>query len=198
MLKNIALALLGSVFGRPARHRTLDSAMAFTYRMPAGIPGDVNRTHPCNIEPCLMDPDDPPTFYGQAVVVDSVTQAVRTVLAGDGAIANIYGITARPYPIQQQSGGMTSDFGPGSVPTDQPVDVMRWGYQMVSVSGDTDPVKGGKVYVRIAASAGSHVQGGFEAAADGGNTILLPAASWNGSPDADGNAEIIFGVGTNV
>ncbi len=55
------------------------------------------------------------------------------------------------------------------------------------------PTAGGAVYVRIAtnASVPLGVVGGFEAAADGANTVLLPNAKWtNGYKDANNIAEV--------
>ena len=55
------------------------------------------------------------------------------------------------------------------------------------------PTAGGKVYVRIKQNTSivNGVVGGFEAAADGENTVLLPNLQWtNGYVDANGVAEI--------
>lgn len=203
-MKNLITALLGSVFGAPrvpgidrGRFRTCDqNRMAFPFRMPAGFPGDVNRTHPFSVEPGVNDPDDPVTFYGQAVVVDAANNSIRRVLAGDAALTKIYGVSVRPYPIQQSSGGMASSFGAATPPLDQPIDVLRSGYIMVPVVGE--PTKGGPVYVWIAASDADHVQGGFEAEETPGSTILLAdpvgSISFNGPPDEYGVTELVFNV----
>jgi|GEM_PF-559371 len=199
ILSTLRAALLGSMFAPTARFvgicRTRDSYTAFGYRMGAGFPGDVNRTHPASIEPTLNDPDDPITFYGEACVVEPTNNSVRKVAAGDGAITSLYGVSVRPYPIQQQSGGMSASFGSAAAPTDQPLDVLKSGYIMVLVNGTVR--KGDPVHVWIAASAGNHVQGGFEAAADGGNTVLLANPNknyFNGPADANGVTEIAFNV----
>ena len=47
----------------------------------------------------------------------------------------------------------------------------------------------GTVYVRVAAS-GNYVVGGFEAEADGANTVALSNAQWNGPADNNGVAEL--------
>lgn len=175
--------------------RTCD--ISFTYRMGAGFPGDVNRTHPVSIEACLVDSSAPPTLYGQAVVVDATTQGVRPLVAGDSALTDIYGITVRPFPIQQQSSTNygASNIGSATPPTTQPMDVCRSGYIMSTLSGSTAAVKGGTVYVWVAASTGSHIQGNFEAAATGGSTIQLPVkTSFNGPADANGIVEIIYNI----
>lgn len=189
LLSRIGLIASPAIIHR-GRAPTID--VAFNYRMPAGFAGDVNRTHPASIEPCLLDPTNPPTFYGQAVVVNPSSQGVRKVgVTDDTALTDIYGVTVRPYPTQQQTGGMSASFGSGAIPSAQPVDILKSGYIMVPVVGT--PVKGGTVYVWAKPNSGQHVAGGFEAAASGGNTMALPSYnySWNGGPDANGIAELI-------
>lgn len=173
------------------RYRTLDTAIAF--RMGAGFPGDVNRGHPASIQPCQVDLAAPPTAYGQAVVVDGPSDSVRPISAGDGALTAIWGVTVRPYPIQQATTANNYGaigYGAGAPPVQQPIDVLRGGYVMVSVVGQ--PQKGGAVFVWFAASGGGHVQGGFEAAATGGSTLAVAGAQWNSPPDANGVAELIL------
>ena len=51
------------------------------------------------------------------------------------------------------------------------------------------PVIDGTVYVRVAASGGYSV-GGFEAEADGANTVALSNAQWGGPADGNGVAEL--------
>lgn len=51
------------------------------------------------------------------------------------------------------------------------------------------PVIDGTVYVRITAS-GDYAAGGFEAEADGTNTVALSNAQWNGPADNNGVAEL--------
>ena len=51
------------------------------------------------------------------------------------------------------------------------------------------PAIDGTVYVRVAAS-GNYVVGGFEAEADGTNTVALSNAQWNGPADNNGVAEL--------
>lgn len=51
------------------------------------------------------------------------------------------------------------------------------------------PAMDGTVYVRVVAS-GSYVVGGFEAEADGTNTVALSNAQWNGPADNNGVAEL--------
>ena len=51
------------------------------------------------------------------------------------------------------------------------------------------PAIDGTVYVRVTAS-GNYQPGGFEAEADGANTVALPNAQWNGPTDNHGVAEL--------
>lgn len=177
------------------RVRTHD--IAFQYRMGAGFPGDVNRTHPASIEPTLIDSSAPPLGYGLAVVVDPTTQGVRQMAAGDSSLDAIYGITVRPFPTQQSSASNFGAIGIGAAtpPTSGVMDVLRSGYIMSVLSGSTQPVKGGRVYVWVAASSGAHIQGGFEAAATGGSTIELDEKTYfNGPADASGVVEVSFNI----
>jgi hypothetical protein len=177
------------------RSRTRD--VAFTYRMGAGFAGDVNRTHPFSVEPCLIDAAAPPLGYGLAVLVDPTTNGVRQMAAGDSGGTYIYGVTVRPYPTQQQSGGMSSAFGSVAPPVSGVIDVAKIAYIMVPIvnTGGTPAAKGGAVFVWVAASGGGHLQGGFETAATGGSTIALPnyMATFNGPADASGIGELVFG-----
>lgn len=185
------LALLGGA-AVSARTRTLDAA--FTYRMGAGFPGEVNRTHPASIVSGLMDPTTPIRLYGDPCVISTANNSYRGLLAADQAtVTSIAGILVRPYPVQQTSGGMSSSLGAATPPQERAaVAVLEDGYAMVKCNntGAGAPTKGGAVYVWCAASAGSDVLGGFRAAASAGNTILLTNAEWASPPDASGIAEI--------
>lgn len=184
------------------RARTKDDA--FKFRMGAGFIGDINRAHPFSAEPCLIDVNAPPTAYGQPVVVDAATQGVRPLVAGDSGLDAIYGITVRPYPTQAATAGAfggTQTAGgavtPGGAPPASGVlDVLRNGYIMVKANVGSAPVKGGRVFIWVAATAGNHIQGQFESAAGGGaNTIELDEKSFfNGAPDANGIVELSFNL----
>jgi hypothetical protein len=180
------------------RSKTKD--VAFGFRMGAGFAGDVNRTHPVSIEPCLIDSVSPPTAYGQAVLidanVDAGTNGVRPYVTGDTSQAP-WGVTVRPYPSQQASS--TTDFGGAAFGAATPpisgvIDVMRAGYIMVNLPFGGSPAKGGPVYVRVATTSGNHIMGSFEAASDTSNSILLTNCVFNGPADANGNCEIAFNI----
>ncbi len=72
------------------------------------------------------------------------------------------------------------------------VNALNRGAVVVNCNNGT-PTAGGAVYVRVKANASvaGGVVGGFEAAADGTNTVLLTNVQWtNGYVDANGVAEI--------
>lgn len=166
---------------------------AFTFRMGAGFAGDVNRGHPASILPCLIDPTNPVTAFGVPVIPVAASNGVRPFAAGDTAVTDAFGVSVRPYPYQQATTANNYGavaYGAGTPSNLQPIDILRAGYIMVPVVGAV--TKGALVYVWCAASTGSHVQGGFEAGASGGNTAALasPKFQWNGPADSSGIAEL--------
>lgn len=178
------------------RYRFADMAdpMAFTFRMPAGFAGDVNRTHPASIAPYMNDPTIPVTAYGLLVVANTVANTVRNVQAADAASV-MFGFSVRPFPFQQQSGGMTASFGSASVPTTaqmSALDVLKSGFIMAAVQGAC--TLGAPVYVWTAVNSGNHVQGGLEAVNPAGNGILLANAYFNGPADAGGIVEVAYNL----
>lgn len=209
---NILLDSILKACGRPStprgifRGRKFTQDAAFTFRMGAGFAGDVNRSHPMTIEPTLNDVTNPVLAYGLALLaVGAAPNSVRNLVAAtDGAITAIYGISVRPFPTQQPTATNfgAQAFGSGTPPVQGSLDVLKGGYILVNVNGVAHPVKGGQVYVYVAASAGSHVLGGFEAGA-GANLVSLDATAtriyWNGPDDASavgagglGVAELVF------
>lgn len=179
------------------RYMTCDAnSTEIKFRMDAGFPGDVNRTHPFSIEPCLNDDVAPANAYGQAVVIDATGNAVRRIGAADQSDAvslMSWGFTVRPFPTQQATGGMSSSFGTG-VPPAGVIDVARYAYIMGVLNDITAvPKKGDAVFVWAAATSGAHIQGGIEIVLSAGNTVKLANAVFNGGPDAKGNVEIIVG-----
>ena len=181
------------------RFRTCDTA--FTFRMGAGFPGDVNRGHPASINPCLLYAASPPTAFGLPAIADSgSSNGVRAWAASDSALTNIFGVTVRPFPFQQSTtnqsyGGVPYDSTTASAPpTAQPVDVLTAGYIMVKVGilyGS--PYKGGPVFIFTTTSGGGHILGGFEGAT-GANVASLDTGryKWNSPVDASGFAELMI------
>lgn len=186
----IALAVSALVAASFTRARTLD--VAFTYRMGAGFPGDVNRAHPASIIPGLHDAANPIRLYGDPCLVGA-GNAYRGFLAGDTAITKLKGVLVRPASISQTTGGMSASFGTAVPPQGAvAIDVIEDGFVMVKCNnvGAGAPAKGGAVFVWCAASAGNDVQGGFRGAASAGNTAAIANAEWNGPADSNGIAEL--------
>lgn len=192
MKKNlIALAVSALAAAGLVRARTAD--VSFGYRMGAGFPGDVNRSHPASILPGMNNPTNPVRLYGDPVLIDGATSSYRAFLAGDTAITKVDGIAVRPYPIQQTTGGLSAGIGAAAVATGQPLDVLNEGFMIARCNNFAaqQPQKGGAVYVWCAASSGAHVQGGFESAASAGNTAgPITNLKWNGPTDNNGITEI--------
>lgn len=184
------------------RMKFKDSYTAFQFRMPAGFPGDVNRTHPAEIEATLIDASAPPTLYGQFVLMDATTQGVRPYAAGDASdsVTSIpWGVTVRPFPTQQTTTGTAYGaigFGAATPPVAGIIDVARNALIMGQLNvGVTAPVKGGRVYIWCAATSGNHIQGGIETAASSGNTVELDQRFvFNSPPDANGVVELSVNI----
>lgn len=185
----------GLFVGRARVHDTV-TGTAIQFRMLAGQAGDISRTHPVTIDPCLIDAAAPPLLYGQAVLIDPTTQGVRPFVAGDQALIDAYGVTVRPFPIQQNSA--SPGMGNAAPPVSGIIDVCRRGYIMIAfnISGSA-PVKGGQVYVWTATTSGAHIQGGWETAAPAGNGCLIglqPTTVYQGGWDANNVGELQFHV----
>jgi hypothetical protein len=165
--------------------------VAFISRMPAGIPGTISRAaEQSTVEPVPITPAgqaNAPTSYGVGTVIDANTGQLRLPAAGDAAIT---GILTRPFPTTSSQ----DPLGTSTVPAKGPVDRCKRGYVSVLLSGATQPVKDGAVYCRIQNAAAGKFVGGFEAAADGGNTVAVANAYFTGPPDANGNVEVAFNI----
>jgi len=199
MMKKLIAALVAAIFPTPVqRYKVRDSYSAFTFRMPAGFPGDINRTHPAEVEFTQIDETYPIVLYGNMGVLDGTSHALRKIVAADQSDSvdlKPFGAAVRPYPVQQSSGGMTSSIGASVPPTEGGLDAMRMGFIMAQLNtGVTAPVKGGRVYVWAAATSGNHIQGGYETEASAGNTVrLTPEFTYNGPADSNGVTEISCG-----
>lgn len=111
--------------------------------------------------------------FGEAVVLTN--QNKWDVVSSSTTAAQIAGIAVREV-VQANT------FNPQSNPdylADTPCDVMVRGNCIVKCQRGT-PVAGDPVYVRVAANATypDAVVGGFEASADGANTIQVPNIEW--------------------
>ncbi len=161
--------------------------VAYLTRMPAGIPGEVNRVENAVIEPLGITPfgtSGHPTAFGIPIVVDATTGNGRAVTTTDDA-GHIYGLLVRPFPAFSSQDAL----GVSTPPTEGPIDVLRFGYMTVKLSGSTAAVKGAQVYVWKSAAASTHIQGGFEAT-DPSTDGFAISATFMGPADASGNVEI--------
>lgn len=165
--------------------------VAYTFRMPSGIPGTVTRPHHSTIEPELMLSSAPLTAYGLPCIRDAATGKMRVATTGD-TVSMVAGFLVRPYPTNGVIGGSqalgVSVPDPGAI-----ANVLKRGYTSVLLGGSTSAVKGGPVYLRIATPGTGKPIGGVEAAADGANTIQLNAV-FQGPADAQGVTEIGYNI----
>lgn len=170
--------------------------VAFPYRMGAGFPGDVSRTHPASIEPVFNNSSTPMLHYGYFGVIDS--GALRPLAAGDQSdtvALTAYGVSVRPFPFQASVGDSAfggAAFGEATPPVSAAIDMLRSGYIIVKAVGTA--VKGAPVYVWTKAASGSHTLGGIEAAYSSTNTVQIAGATFNGAADANGYVEIAFNI----
>jgi hypothetical protein len=168
----------------------MPSLQAYTFRMPAGFAGDLQRAEVATIEPQQIDSATPPTVFG--VPVKLVSGKVQPINNSADTAALVYGINLRAYPIQ---GNGTDPLGTSTPPTSGVTDILKRGYVMVSLGGVAAATKGGTVYVRVAGAAAGKPLGGFEAAADSTNTVALPSNTYfTGPADAYGITEIAFNI----
>lgn len=191
-LVSLAVASMLAASFPVTRARTRD--VAFQFRMGAGFPGDINRTHPFSVLPGLMNETDPIRLYGDPAIAVAHADGIqfRGFKAGDTRTV-IDGILVRSYPIQQlATTGTNQPIGAAAAPTSGVIDVLEDGFIMVKCNdfAANPPSRGALVTVRIAATSGNKIQGGLHAAADGANTLTITNARWNGGADANGIAEL--------
>lgn len=163
---------------------------AFTFRMPAGIPGDINRAQQATVETqqiTAAGQANAPVSFGVGVLIDATSGKVRLPTTGDTAL---YGLLVRAFPTNAAQDGL----GTSTPPAAGWVDVMKRGYMTVLLQGATAAKKGGIVYCRIQNPGGGLLVGGFEAATSG-DVIALPGTCYfTGPADASGNVEIAFNI----
>lgn len=155
--------------------------ISFNYGYPGTISrlGDeISRTRP------LKDGADD-IYFGDPVVInaDGTVQKFGT----SNTAAQFAGVAMRRIKGATQYLAQSRAFYTAQEPTD----VLERGGITVNCNVGT-PTIGGAVYIRIAnnASIPAGVVGGFEAAADGTNTVLLTNAKWATLKDANGVAEL--------
>lgn len=128
---------------------------AFLYRMPAGIPGDVTRKQDSTLEPVTIGASA--VAHGAPV---KLSGGLAVPIAGGDDASDLYGLLARPYPMQ----GTVNDLGQATSPAGGQGDVLRRGYMAVLLASGT-AAKGGPVFMRVTEDTGKAV-GDIEAVAD--------------------------------
>jgi hypothetical protein len=159
--------------------------VAYTYRMPAGVPGAVNRAQHATVEAQVFDGNNPVTAYGRFVKI--VSEKVRPIASGDAASV-VYGLLVRPFPANSSQEGI----GVATPPTTGVAEVLRRGYMTVKLNQGT-AAKNGQVYVRVTAAGGKLV-GDIETAADSGNCVAVSGCVFTGPADAGGAVEVAFNI----
>lgn len=162
--------------------------VAFLYRMPAGIPGDVTRPSNSTIEPQQIDSGTPPTKYG--VFVKLVSGKIQPVASGDAGTV-VYGALVRPFPTTAAQ----DPIGTATPPTSGMCDILVRGYMTVALKLGT-AAKGGAVYV-VTTAGGSVAVGDIVTSASpagGGTAVAVANCIFMGAADASGNVEIRYNI----
>lgn len=175
---------------------------AYTFRMPAGVPGECTRLAvlgttitPEMVNTTAAAAGGAAWSYGNLAVVDA--NGARPAAVADAAFsATTWGVLVRPFPTGDIGVAFPAgivDFGTGVPPQTGIVNVMRRGFFSAKLNGATAAAKGGAVYAFTGATAAPHQQGGFEAAS-GTSLIQVPGAYFQGPADAQGNVEIAWNL----
>ena len=170
----------------------------FLYRMPAGIPGDVQRAEHATIEPGIYDTSYPCLAYG--ILTKIISGKVRPIASGDTiASLTLGGFLVRPFPVQEPAGttAAAEAIAAGTPNTTLAADLLKRGYMTVKITANggtalASIAKGDPVYVRVTASVSGAV-GDIEAGTASGNEVVS-GAYFMGGVDADGNGEIAYNI----
>jgi hypothetical protein len=167
----------------------------FSFRMNAGISGEVNRSIAGTvITPEPQNASTPVTAYGVVVILDA--NGARPVTSSDTTASAEGGFSSRPYPSSDLNYGLVNagaadpGFGGGTPPPLGEISVLRRGFMTVLLGGSTAATKHAPAYVWTAASSGTHVQGQVEVTNPSGNGFALYRTWFRGPADASGNVEI--------
>lgn len=154
-----------------------------------GFAGNISRTPDSLIENHPVKSDSANIPFGAPVIQNgdnSVSFGGATLTATNfGGVAAAEAKQLSTYPTS------SANTGNNYLPL-QPCDIVKRGIVNVKVGRGT-PTAGGSVYVRTALNGSfpASLIGDFEAASDGGNSVLLTNACWHtGKVDANGIAEL--------
>jgi hypothetical protein len=129
--------------------------------------------------------------FGDPVVLDTTAPGTWVKFAGSvpgpaNAAADFAGVAVRTV---KQATAYQAYPAVAVYTAGEPCDVVMTGRVMVQCNYGT-PAIDGTVYVRITANGANTIISGFEATADGGNSLALTNAKWASGPDANGVAEL--------
>lgn len=152
-----------------------------------GFAGGVSRSDDCIITNRIVNDQSDPIPFGAGVMLqeDNTWSAVTDATTA----ANFAGVAVREV---RQSLDYLNQNDMSYYAKNTPCDVIERGSVTVVCQNGT-PKAGGAVYLRITANAAfpDAVVGGFEAVADGANSIQLTNAKWKtGKIDANNVAEL--------
>jgi hypothetical protein len=142
------------------------------------------------VEAQIIMNTQPPTFYGQVLVMEPTTGQVRPPNATDPAAPNFYGLYVRPYPTHATQDALGVD----TPPTQGEANVLKRGYMVVRLMAGV-AIKGGPVTVGLA--GGATPVGGITGLPVGAGVALLgdPATTYfMGPADATGMCEIAYNI----
>lgn len=152
-----------------------------------GYPGNVSRSADAIIDNRVVKPTDTVNInFGDPAVLN--TDNTYSKFGATGTAATFAGIAVR----EVKQGTVFGSNVQGAYAPGDPCDVLGRGSATVTCSVGT-PTAGGAVYIRTVLNGGIPlgIVGGYEAAADGANSILIPNAKWTtGKLDANRTAEV--------
>ena len=144
----------------------------FTYRMPCGNPGDVQRAEASVVDAVALDPTNYPQAFGVPVTVDASSHKLRSIMAGDTG-ASVSGFYVRPFPSQ---GNGTDGLGTTTPPSSGIGNRLIRGYTSALLNGAASAYKDAPVFVRIGNASSGKPIGGVEAALE---QVITSAAGTN-------------------
>jgi hypothetical protein len=151
-----------------------------------GYAGSISRSADAIIDNRVVKPTDTANInFGDPVVLNS--DNTYSAFGATGTAVAFAGIAVREVKQATDYFAAQGFYAPG-----QPCDVASRGTLTVKCNVGT-PTAGSAVYIRTTANVAipTGVVGGFESAADGTNTILIPNAKWTtGKLDANKVAEV--------
>ena len=154
-----------------------------------GYPGNVSRSADAIIvNRPVQSTDTNPIPFGSPVVLNG--NNTYSLFGASNTAAQFAGVAIRE--VKQATSYLSQPYGQTQYNPGDPCDVIERGSVTVTCNVGT-PTAGGPVYIRVAlnSSIPQGVIGGFEAAADGTNTVELTNVVWKtGLMDANNTAEI--------